>query len=79
MNLQFMHENIMSNKNHTLLASSAEATSSSTEIAAKKFAEEREATRELFDDPEFLASLERSKRDFEEGNIFNWEDIKRDV
>ena len=69
----------MSNKKHTLLASSTEATSSSTEIAAKKNAEEWKATHELFDDLEFLASLERSKRDFEVGNIFNWEDIKRDV
>lgn len=68
----------MSNKKHSLLASSTEATSSSTEIAAKN-SEEWEATHELFDDPEFLASLERSKKDFEAGNIFDWEDIKRDV
>ena len=50
----------MSNKKHSLLASSTEATSSSTEIASKKNAEEWEATHELFDDPEFLSSLERS-------------------
>ncbi len=67
----------MSNKKHSLLASSTEATSSSTEIASKKNAEEWEATHELFDDPEFVASLERSEKDFEVGNIFHWEDIKR--
>ncbi|MDE0300428.1 MAG: hypothetical protein OXN17_17455 [Candidatus Poribacteria bacterium] len=70
----------MSNKmKHSLLASSTEATSLSAEIATKKNSEEWEATHELFDDPEFLASLERSIRDFEAGNIFDWEDIKRDV
>ena len=70
----------MSNKiKHSLLASSTETTSSSTEIATEKNAEEWEATHEPFDDPEFLASLERSERDFEAGNIFDWEDIKRDV
>ena len=69
----------MSNKKHSLLAASTEATTSSTEIASKKNAEEWEATHELFDDPEFVASLERSEKDFEVGNIFQWEDIKRDV
>jgi hypothetical protein len=69
----------MSNKKHPLLALSTDVTSSSTGIATKKVAEEWEATHELFDDPEFLTSLERSKRDFEAGNIFDWEDIKRDV